>query len=206
MRITKKEDIRIKDGRLDPEGDPVDWSKEAPLRGVDLARANFGEAKLAGADLRWADLRWTDLRWTNFTGADLRRVKLVGANLTMADLRKADLRKADLQWADLQWAALWWADLRGVDLTDENVAALLLCSWNVLSSDLTTELMRLDAANYPDPSRFDAWAQGGACPYQGLPVKRVAQFQESRKLWSPGPARPAKELLLRIFEEKGVRF
>ena len=146
MRITKKEDIRIKDGRLDPTGDRVDWSKEAPLQGVDLWLAN------------------------------------------------------------LQGANLWGADLRGVDLTDENVAALLLCSWNVLSSDLTTELMRLDAANHPDPSRFDAWAQGGACPYQGLPVKRVAQFQESRKLWSPGPARPAKELLLRIFEEKGVRF
>jgi len=95
------------------------------------------------------------------------------------------------------------ADLREAKLPPPTV--LLLCYWGRLSDKLTRELMRYDASNHPDPSKFDRWAKGGSCPY-GTGFSRVANFQEDRTVWKPGKAKSARELVLMLFTEAGVKF
>ncbi len=63
---------------------------------------------------------------------------------------------------------------------------------------LTQALMRYDAANHPDPTAFDRWAEGGPCPYNGVSMARSAHFHEIRRLWSPGPAESAYALAQRL--------
>jgi hypothetical protein len=62
--------------------------------------------------------------------------------------------------------------------------------------------MRYDAANHPDPSTFDDWAQGGPCPYDDFGVERAAIFAENRGLWSPGTPPPAMDLMIAVIREK----
>ena len=157
-------------------------------------------ADLRGADLRGADLRDADLRRAYLRGADLRGAYLRGANLSNADLRSADLRSADLRSADLRSADLSNADLSGAYLPSPTM--MLLASWGQCSDALTIDLMRYDASNHPDPSKFDEWKNGGACPYADQHIQRAAQFVESRDLYSPGPAPSAYSLMVRLIEEK----
>jgi len=131
-----------------------------------------------------------------YTGATLFDTE--AETLSEADLRGADLRGADLRGADLSVA-----DLREANLPPP--PSLLLAWWGEVSDELCRDLMRYDAANHPDPQRFDVWAGGGGCPMGGIRWQRAANFQESRALWSPGPAPSALSLVLRLFAEKGIQ-
>jgi len=165
----------------------------ANLRWTDLSDANLSDANLVGANLRWSYLTDANLR-----GANLRGVDLIGANLTDANLSKANLCGADLRGANLA----------GTNLTSAkyDIKQILLASWGVVSDDLCRSLMRLDAANHPDPDRFIVWAHGGPCPYVGLDVSRVVLFQESRSLYDPNWPTPTMEEAWRmISEEKGMK-
>jgi hypothetical protein len=182
----------------------------ANLRGAYLRGAYLGGANLGGANLGGADLRGAYLRGANLGGANLRNANLGGANLRGADLGSADLGSADLESADLGSAYLRGANLgsaylRGADLRGAYLPAppvLLLASWGEVSDALTVDLMRYDATCHPDPARFDAWAAGGECPYEGVRVQRAALFKERRDLWSPGPSPRPHDLMARVLAEK----
>jgi hypothetical protein len=131
---------------------------------------------------------------------------------------RANLQEANLQWANLQWANLQGAYLQGAYLQEANLQRadlrgaylpsppeLLLCYWGEVSNKLCTELMKYDASNHPDPTKFDEWAEGKGCPY-GKGFSRSALFQEKRELWKPGKAKPARELVLMLFKEKEIKF
>ena len=167
-------------------------------------RANLRIADLSGADLRSANLRSADLRSANLSGANLRSANLRSANLRSADLSGADLRSANLRSADLRSANLSGADLSGADLPAPTM--LLLASWFSVSAELTLELMRYDAANHPEPSKFDEWAKGGECPYADVKWQRCANFHENRELWKPGKTtKSALELVMMLFAEKEIK-
>jgi hypothetical protein len=157
-------------------------------------RANLRSANLSSANLRYADLRYADLRSAN----------LSSANLSYANLSYADLRSAHLSYADLRSADLSSANLRYADLPSPTM--LLLASWYQVSAKLTLKLMRYDAANHPEPTKFDEWAKGGDCPYADVKWQRCATFQENRELWKPGKAtKSALELVLMLFKEKEIK-
>lgn len=101
-----------------------------------------------------------------------------------------------------QRANLWGANLRGANLPSS--PELLLCYWGAVSDKLTTALMRYDATNHPDPTKFTAWAQGAICPYS-IGFSRSANFHEKRLLWKPGKAKSARELVLMLFKEKEIK-
>jgi hypothetical protein len=158
------------------------------------------------ADLRSANLRSANLRSANLTGANLTGADLTGANLTGADLTGADLTGADLTGANLWCANLTGADLTSADLTSANLPGaphILLANWGSTSDELCGELMRYDAANHPKPEMFDIWSAGGKCPMI-VGWERAANFTEKRDSWKPGPALPALELVMRLFQEKGI--
>jgi hypothetical protein len=160
--------------------------RDARISGANLARANLADAYLAGA---------------NLAGANLARANLAGANLAGANLADAYLAGANLAGAYLAGAYLTRAYLAGASPT-----MLLLASWGDVSDDLCRDLMRLDASAHPDPSAFDRWAAGGACPYADGKITRVANFQERKKCWSPGPPPSLFSLVCRLLAEKGVRW
>ena len=139
-------------------------------------------------------------------GAVAAGANLSGANLSGANLSRADLSGADLSWADLFGANLFGANLSGADLsgaTGLNPPAILLVSWGEVSDKLCLELMRYDCANCPDGKRrFTKWVKTNACPYVGASVARVANFQERRDLWRPGPAKSALQLMIMVLREK----
>ena len=101
---------------------------------------------------------------------------------------RADLSNANLSSADLPAPAMF-----------------LLCSWGAVSDKLTTELMRYDASNHPNPEKFDEWAAGGDCPYQSG-FQRCANFTEKRDLWKKGKTKSARELALMLFKEKKIKY
>lgn len=111
------------------------------------------------------------------------RANLAGANLVGANLAGAyyDSRT--------RWPA---------------ISIVLLASWGEVSNELTRDLMRYDAAMHPDPSAFDQWVKGGACPLNEILVGRAASFVEKRHLWSPGPVKPYG-LFERLLAEKLVK-
>jgi len=130
-------------------------------------------------------------KWVNGEGGE--RANLWNANLWNADLRNANLWNANL----------WNANLCDAVLPPPTI--LLLCNWGKVSDKLTSELMRYDATNHPHPHKFQEWADGGDCPYSsGFP--RVAHFQENKELWKPGKAKSARELVLMLFKEKGIKY
>lgn len=184
----------------------------ADLRDAFLRGANLRDANLRGAFLRGADLRGANLSGATLISANLRDAYLRGADLSGAHLGGANLSGATLSGADLRDANLGGAHLRNADLSGARVSAgtqwpsptmVLLCQWGEVSDDLTADLMRFDAASHPEPQRFDAWAKGGACPYDGVQWERAAYFSESVDLW-PGlrkRPRPPIELAQRLIAE-----
>jgi hypothetical protein len=80
---------------------------------------------------------------------------------------------------------------------------LLRADLGLLNNDLTLELMRRDADAHPNPELFDAWADGGPCPYDGVPVRRLFFFSEQSDLWKPGkPEMSTYDLIYAIAKEK----
>jgi len=186
---------------------------DANLRNADLWNADLRNTNLWNADLRNTNLRNTNLCDANLCDANLRNANLRNANLRNtnlcdANLCDANLRNANLRNADLRNTNLWNADLRNTNLCDAVLpppTILLLCNWGKVSDKLTSELMRYDATNHHHPHKFQEWADGGDCPYSsGFP--RVAHFQENKELWKPGKAKSARELVLMLFKEKGIKY
>jgi len=174
---------------------------KANLRGADLWGANLWGADLWGADLRGADLCGANLWGANLCEADLRGANLCEANLRRANLCEANLRGADLWGANLRGANLRRANLCGTGLG--NPTGILEAQWGSLSNNTTVALMRLDASAHPDGNQaFQAWADGGACPYTNCRFSRVANFTESRELWSPGAPPTIMEAVKMILDEK----
>ena len=132
-----------------------------------------------------ADLTGADLTGANLTGANLSEACLTGAYLSRAYLRGANLRGANLREAQLPATTM-----------------MLLAYWGDVSPELCRDLMRYDAANHPDPSAFDRWAEGGPCPYTGVRIERAARFIQQATLWSPGEAPSAYQLMVRLIREK----
>ena len=102
------------------------------------------------------------------------------------------------------------ANLSGAHLSGANLSNLTLCptvfllsNLGVLSDALMSDLMNYDASNHPNGKKaFTAWAKGGACPYSGVNVYRVAQFQERRDCWKPRrKLLTAYELMVRVIRE-----
>ena len=110
-----------------------------------------------------------------------------------ADGSRANLRMAYLSGAYLSGAVLREAVLRGAKVYGACWPAptmLLLASWGALSPELTRQCMRFDAANHPEPRRFEEWAAGGLiCPYFGIPWGRAVYFEERRADWVKGDSR-----------------
>lgn len=117
-----------------------------------------------------------------------------------AETAKDALYAAISAKANLSGATLSWADLSGATLCP---VLVLLSNLGALSDDLTSDLMNYDAANHPNPKAFAEWAKGGACPYSGVRVQRVAHFQERKECWKPRRKRlSAFELMKRVLVEK----
>ena len=141
----------------------------------------------------------------NLSGADLSGADLSEAYLSGADLSGANLSEADLSGADLSEAYLSGADLSGADLSGADLPApgcVLVASWYECSDALTTELMRWDAANHPDPTAFDRWVAGGPCPYNNVKVQRAANFAEKKHLWKHGRMLLPYWLMIMVLKEK----
>ena len=177
------------------------------IRSVLDAHSLWKNKKKGGvrANLSWADLSGADLSGANLSGANLSR-----ANLSWANLYGADLYMANLSWANLSWANLSGANLSGADLYRAKIEFMRLPSIKMLvsfdlgslSDALTLELMRRDAWAHPKPELFDAWANGGSCPYQN--EDRFWLFELKKKLWKPGPPEMRdSDLILAICREKG---
>lgn len=79
---------------------------------------------------------------------------------------------------------------------------VLLASWGEVGDQLCADLMLWDSTNHPDPTTFDKWALGGACPYADVKVDRAANFKEKKALWSKGVATVPYQLMLRVLAEK----
>jgi hypothetical protein len=120
-------------------------------------------------------------------------------------LEKAVSKQAYLGGADLGGADLRGADLRGADLSP---AIIFNVSWGVVSDALCLEMMRYDAANHPDPKAFDKWAKdpSSGCPYTGTGITRMLWFDENPKLWKSGKAKSAYDLMILLFEERGIKW
>lgn len=123
------------------------------------------------------------------------------------DSIKICLNKAIEAEANLRYADLRSADLRSA----HNVAPtqLLLLNWGSVSDELCVELMRYDASNHSDRSKFDDWVKTDKCPYDNERFQRAANFSESKNLWKEhGYAQPksAYELVIMLFKEKEIKF
>ena len=98
------------------------------------------------------------------------------------------------------------ADLDGADLDGANLPSptmILMASWGSVSDLLCRDLMNFDAACHPNPLKFEAWAKGGECPYQGEKVQRAAIFSENRLLWdATAPMCRPYDLMVRLMGEK----
>ena len=144
--------------------------------------------------LRSADLRSANLRFADLSSANLRSV-----NLSSADLRSEDLSSADLSSANLRSA-----DLRSADLPART--NLLQCLWGRVSESLCADLMMFDAAAHSDPALFQAWVDGGLCPYDNEKFQRAANFEQSREAWGKGTGNiTPTSLLVRLFAENNIK-
>jgi len=184
----------------------------ADLSYADLSYANLRSANLSSANLSSADLSYADLSYADLSSANLSSANLSSADLSYADLRSADLSSANLSSANLSSADLSYADLSSANLRSaHNVAPtqLLLLNWGKVSDELCVELMRWDAWNHSDRSKFDEWLENGSCPYDSEKFQRAANFSESKELWEEhGYAQPksAYELVMMLFKEKEIKF
>jgi len=183
---------------------------ERIFSGSNLSWSNLSGSNLSGSNLRGSNLRGSDLSESDLSESNLRWSDLSGSNLRGSDLSESDLRGSDLSWSNLSGSNLRWSDLSGSNLRGSNLRGsnlpspgmILLAQWGEVSDSLCIELMRYDAANHPDPSSFDRWAETGSCPYEDCPVQRSVNFTQRRNLWSPGPGRPAYELMVQLIREK----
>ena len=164
-----------------------------------LDRYSSGKRNFTCANLRGANLRDADLSGANLSGANLWGANLWGANLRNAYLWGVNLRDADLRDADLRNANLRNANVAMVRWPSPTI--VLLALWGQCSGALTTELMRYDAANHPNPNVFDRWANDDECPYSLCHVQRSANFTEQKSLWSPGLSKSAYELMQMLLAE-----
>jgi flagellar biosynthesis GTPase FlhF len=99
--------------------------------------------------------------------------------------------------------------------TKSNAIIHTMPFWDEIFRELSTEYSEIRTDQYHvdnlttmfilHPEKFDEWAKGGKCPYQSG-FTRSAYFQEQRELWSPGPAKSARELVLMLFKEKGIKY
>ena len=111
----------------------------------------------------------------------------------------------NLYGANLSGASLYGADLRSANLSGAKFPSptmLLLASWGEVSDQLCIDLMRYDASNHPNPTKFDEWVKTFNCPYYSCTWQRAANFVEKMELWSAGPAPTALELATRLISEK----
>jgi hypothetical protein len=79
---------------------------------------------------------------------------------------------------------------------------VLLASWENVSLQLCADLMLYDASAHQKPESFDAWANGGPCPYSGVRVQRAANFIERKEAWGSGKTCRIYDLMVRVLEEK----
>ena len=99
------------------------------------------------------------------------------------------------------------ADLCGANLEEAKFPAptvVLLANWGEVSDQLCADLMIFDASCHPEPTKFDVWANGGECPYNGVQVERAAQFSEKKNLWNSkvGVVCRPYDLMVRLLTEK----
>jgi len=192
----------------------VALSLKADLTSANLTSANLTSADLTSANLRYADLRYANLTSANLTSANLTSANLTyanltsanltSANLTYANLTSANLTSADLTYANLTSADLTYADLRYANLTSPTM--VLLANWTGdLTVELTADLMEYDASCHPDRTKFDDWAAGGSCPYDGVKIQRAANFKEVKSLWGQGKLCGAYSLMMRLFTEQEIK-
>ena len=78
---------------------------------------------------------------------------------------------------------------------------MLLASWGEVSDGLCADLMEWDAFCHNDRAKFDAWAAGGSCPYNGENYRRAANFKEKKGLWGKGKLRSPLDLMRRLIAE-----
>jgi hypothetical protein len=82
---------------------------------------------------------------------------------------------------------------------------ILMASWKEVSDSLCADLMVYDASCHPEIARFDEWAKGGKCPYEDIGVQRACNFTEKRELWGKGRIQTPYSLMVRLFEETGIK-
>jgi len=167
--------------------------RKADLRGADLSKAALHNANCRDSDFRGASLAYANLTDTHMRSDDLRGVLFTGAVLKRTILTKANLRGAILIGATIEDCAL------------PSPAMLLTAWWGDVSDELTTLLMRYDAANLPNGiDAFDAWANNAhtPSPYENSKFERSTNYNMLKECWSPGPALSAyqlAEMLLRNY-------
>ena len=182
----------------------------ANLFGANLFGANLSGANLFGASLFGANLSYASLFGANLFGANLFGANLFGANLSGANLFGADLFGADLSGADLSGANLSGADLSGANLSGADLPAptiILSASWGEISEQLCADLMEYDCWCHGNRAAFDEFARTHKCPFDGHREQRAANFKESGSIWARqiGKLCSPHDLMLRLFEEKGIK-
>jgi len=136
--------------------------------------------------------------------ADAPQSLKLGLAVKVALSLKADLTSANLTSANLTSADLTYADLRYANLTSPTM--VLLANWTGdLTVELTADLMEYDASCHPDRTKFDDWAAGGSCPYDGVKIQRAANFKEVKSLWGQGKLCGAYSLMMRLFTEQEIK-
>ncbi len=148
------------------------WRREHPeihpdLIGVDLSKADLGEADLSDVYLIRADLREADLSKVRFyndtmptgiltgtefiganlsraklNGTDLSHVNLIGADLSEANLNNARLPKQIISKSTLTGAFLREVDLSGVDLSRKDLSRADLSGANLKQTNLTDTILQ----------------------------------------------------------------
>jgi hypothetical protein len=125
----------------------------------------------------------------NLTDANLTGVGLIGANLMGANLIGANLTRASLMGAKIHFPKF------------PSIRLLSSITLGQLSDKLTLELMRRDAYAHPKPEKFDKWAKGGPCPYQG--EEYFWNFSLNPNIWRKGkPQMIDRDLIVAICKEK----
>lgn len=160
-RAERLENLRFVRGRSN--GDPsverpfyaIDLA-ELSLAGLDLPRANFGEANLNGCDLLQTNLEGANLAYADLTDVVAIGVNLKGVDLTGADLRyvvinnelaKApapgqpvvltELTGARAPGADFSQTGLFEVSLAGIDLTDAKFVDATFMGVDLTGADLS---------------------------------------------------------------------
>jgi len=174
---------------------------------ADLSGSNLSGANLIRANLSGSDLSGSDFSGSNLIGADLSHANLSRANISRANLSRANISRANLSGSDLSGSNLIRANLSHANLKNAHLDPSILSSnlsYIDLPDNVTIELMRRDAWCHENPIKFDEWAKGGPCPYDGSKISRKHFFVEKRELWQPGPPQMRDyDLIMAISESAG---